>query len=231
MTIHKLGQILRPSLSEPFPDNKRYWECPITELIVPKREKENLEWRASLLAEAENDEQLQQDLLAACTASLKFFVNAFGFTYHQHDVDPETGKRIEALNPHVPFITWEVQDRLFDKFEWCLKNGKDILIDKCRDMGASWCCIYFMHWLWLFKKDAKLLEMSRTKDYVDQTGNHKSLFQKHDYINQWLPDWMRPASCLPDEKNRTSMHLHSTTTNSTIDGESTTPHAGSGDRR
>lgn len=231
MALHKLGQVLKPSLSSPFPSNERYWTCPITGLVVPKQEKENIEWRARLLEAAENDEQLQKDLLAACSQSLLFFINAFGWTYHQHDVDAQTGKRIEAINPHVPFITWDVQDRLFDKFIWCLKNGKDILIDKCRDMGASWCCIYFLHWLWLFKKDVKLLEMSRTKDYVDQTGNHKALFQKHDYINQWLPDWMRPPASLPDEKNRTSMHLHNVQNGSTIDGESTTPHAGSGDRR
>jgi hypothetical protein len=169
--------------------------------------------------------------LAACAESQLFFINAFGWTLHQHEVDPITGLRIEAKNPHVPFISWEIQDSLFDNFELCLKNGEDILIDKCRDMGASWCCIYFLHWLWLFKKSAKLLEMSRTKEYVDQTDNHKALFQKHDYINIWLPEWMRPPQCLPGERYRSSGHMHNVLTEATIDGESTTPHAGSGDRR
>jgi hypothetical protein len=227
----KLSTLQIPKLPEPFPNTERYWKDPKTGLMVPKNELENLEWRSELLANAETDDVLQNDLLSACKESLLFFINAFGWTFHQHEVDPVTGQRLEALNPHVPFLTWEVQDRLFNKFEWCLANGKSILIDKCRDMGASWCCVYFLHWLWLFRKDAKLLEMSRTKDYVDLTGNHKALFQKHDYVNVWLPDWMRPPACLPDEKYRTSMHIHNVLTSGTLDGESTTPHAGSGDRR
>jgi hypothetical protein len=73
--------------------------------------------------------------------------------------------------------------------------------------------------------------MSRTREYVDQTGNHKALFQKHDKINEWLPHWMLPPDILPGDKNRTKMHMHNTLTGATIDGESTTKHAGSGDRR
>jgi hypothetical protein len=98
-------------------------------------------------------------------------------------------------------------------------------------MGASWLCIAFIHWLWLFRLDAQLLELSRTETYVDQAGNMKALFQKHDYINQWLPDWMRPPDCLPGEKNRTKMHMMNVWNKSCIDGESTTKHAASGDRR
>jgi len=68
--------------------------------------------------------------------SLLFWTNTFVFTYHQFDVDLETGERIEAKNPHCPFITWTIQDELLDQFEFCLKNGRDILIDKTRDMGG-----------------------------------------------------------------------------------------------
>ena len=189
-------------------------------------------WKEKLLLQAEHDTILQTDLLAACAESLLYFVNAFVWTYHQFDVDPTTGQRIESISPHEPFITWEIQDELFNKFEYHLAHALDILISKCRDMGASWCCIIFLHWLWLFhKKGPQLLEMSRTREYVDQTGNHKALFQKHDKINEWLPAWMVPPGCLPGGKYRTKMHMHNVLTGATIDGESTTKHAGSGDRR
>ncbi len=222
----------KPSLKTPFPSGNRYWTCNKTGLIVPKLEDENRVWKEELLLQAENDTILQADLLAACRDSLLYWVNAFVWTYHQFDVDPITGKRIESLSPYVPFITWEIQDDLFNTFEECLKEAIDILISKCRDMGASWCCVAFLHWLWLFhSKGPQLLEMSRTRDYVDQTGNYKALFQKHDKINQWLPSWMLPPDCLPDEKYRTKMHMHNVLTGATIDGESTTEFAGSGDRR
>ena len=227
-----LTQTFKPTLSTPFPTQVRFWKDPKTGLIVPKHEDENRVWKEKLLLSAENDPILQADLLAACTESLLYWVNAFVWTYHQFDVDPVTGQRIESLSPHVPFITWDIQDDLFNRLEYHLAKALDILITKCRDMGASWCCIIFMHWLWLFhSKGPQLLEMSRTREYVDQTGNHKALFQKHDKINEWLPHWMLPPDCLVGDKHRTKMHMHNALTGATIDGESTTKHAGSGDRR
>ena len=201
--MNGLIEIPRPVLSTPFPNEERYWICPKTGLKVPKALQENIEWRATLLKKAQNDIILQRDLLAACKSSLLFWVNTFVWTFHQFDEDPLTGQRFESKHPHMPFITWEIQDQLFTAFENCLKKPEDILIDKSRKMGASWCCVIFLHWLWLFDKDSQLLEMSRTREYVDQPGNMKALFQKHDYINEWLPDWMRPEECLPGERNRT----------------------------
>ena len=227
-----LTETLKPQLKHPFPLGNRFWKCKKTGLIVPKHVNENISFKQELLIKAEHDTILQNDLLAACRESLLYFVNVFVWTYHQFDVDPTTGQRIESISPHEPFITWEIQDDLFNKFEYHLAHALDILISKCRDMGASWCCIIFLHWLWLFhKKGPQLLEMSRTREYVDQTGNHKALFQKHDKINEWLPAWMVPPGCLPGGKYRTKMHMHNCLTLSTIDGESTTKHAGSGDRR
>lgn len=167
----------------------------------------------------------------ACRESKLYWLNMFCWTFHQWDVDPRTGKRKPAKIQHVPFISWEVQDRFFDTLDWCLEHGEDILCNKSRDMGASWSCLAYLHWHWLFTPNVQMLEMSRTKEYVDQTGNMKALFQKHDYINRWLPWWMRPPECLPEEKNRSCMHMLNELNGSCIDGESTTEHAASGDRR
>lgn len=183
------------------------------------------------LKKAETDEGLQADLLDACAESQLFWINAFCMTYHQFDV-AEDGKRTESKHPDQPMITWPIQDELLSSFENCVTTGEDILIDKARDMGASWCCVNFMHWVMLFRQQsAQLLEMSRNEDYVDKPGNMKALFQKHDYINSWLPEWMRPPDCFRGEKNRSHMHWHNPITNSTLDGESTTKHAARGDRR
>ena len=224
-------EILKPKLKTPFPSGQRYWRCPKTGLEVPKHVDENIEWRAKLLINAENDPILQRDLMAACNESLLFWINAFCWTFHQFDTDPDTGRRMEAVRPHSPFITWEVQDDTCNVFEEHLKKSEDILVDKSRDMGASWLCVDFIHWEWLFDPNAQLLEMSRTEDYVDKAGNMKALFQKHDYINGWLPEWMLPPDIFQGQKNRTKMHMKNVVNGACIDGESTTQHAGSGDRR
>ena len=85
---------LEPVLKTPFPNEDRYWKCPKTGLVVPKREHENIEWRRNLLCQAENDPLMQADLMAACKESRLFWINGFCWTYHQFDVDPETGERI-----------------------------------------------------------------------------------------------------------------------------------------
>jgi len=222
---------IQPKLVTPFPPPLDDWKCPKTGLIVPKEPRKNLEWRIDLLNKAEKDTGMQDDLLAACSESLLFWVNGFGVTYHQFDVD-SVGQRIESIEPNQPMITWSVQDSLFNTFEGCIADGKDILLDKARDMGASWCSIFFIHWLMLFRKSpAELLEMSRNEDYVDKAGNMKALFQKHDKINDFLPEWMRPPDCFLGQANRHHMHWHNPLTGSTIDGESTTKHAARGDRR
>ena len=222
--------IIRPELSTPFPSGEEIWTCPKTGLRVPKLLDKNVEWRMKLLDRAENDEGYQKDLLAACAESKLYWVNAFGMTFRQWDVMPD-GSRMPAANPDLPMITWPIQDELFAAFDNCLATGTDILIDKSRDMGASWCCVFDMHHLMLFYDKAMLLEMSRNEEYVDKTGNMKALFQKHDYINENLPPWMRPPDCFLGQKNRTHMHWENPITGSVLDGESTTKHAGRGDRR
>lgn len=217
-----------PKLKKPFPSQIQYWTCPVTGIKVPKFEEENIAWRHKLLEKAAKDTGLQKDLLVASAQSELFWINAFAWTYHQFDFDPKTGREYPSNRPHRPLITWEIQDLLFENLIDAFKNGHDILIDKSRDMGASWCLLTFFHHIWLFRPQTELREMSRTELYVD--GNAKSLFWKHDYINYNLPDWMRPPNIGKKEKNRTKMNMINQLNGSTIAGESTTEFAMSGDR-
>ena len=226
-----VAEKLKPELSTPFPNIPEFWKCTKTGLIVPKHEIANINYRSEILRDAEYDKGFQNDLMAASRESLLFWVNTFVWTFHQFDVEGDTGERYESESVHCPFISWEIQDILFERLQWHLAHAKDILINKSRDMGASWICAIFLHWLWLFRPDSQLLELSRTEPYVDQAGNMKALFQKHDYINTWLPDWMVPPHCAVGQKYRTKMHLYNILNGSCIDGESTTEHAASGDRR
>jgi hypothetical protein len=226
-----MNLFVEPELKTPFPNTPAVWTCPVTGLRVPKTLIENLRYREKLLKAAEHDRGMQADILYACQMSPLYWINTFAWTYKQWDVNPLTGKSTAAKMNHVPMITWEIQDDFSAEFHKAVKEAYDLLVGKSRDMGASWMCVLGFHHIWLFDPEAQLLEMSRTREYVDQTGNMKALFQKHDYINQWLPDWMRPPLCLPGEKYRSKMHMKNILIGSCLDGESTTEHAGSGDRR
>ncbi len=223
------GFSLKPKLSEPFPNLPEMWKDPITGLLVPKHNGPNREYRLKLLTEAEKDPILQKDLLAACKESLLFWVNSFVWTYHQSDVDPETHKYVPAEIIDWPMITWEVQDEFFNLAQLAFKNGDDLLVKKSRYMGASWCCLEFLHWIWLFRPGTELREMSRKEGLVD--GNADSLFWKHDYLNGFLPQWMRPPGMLTRGRdNRTKLHLRNELNGSTIAGEATSAVSLSGGR-
>ena len=136
-----------PRLKTPFPSMPDIFKCPKTGIEIPKLLEPNIKWRGDLLRRAEHDIIMQRDLLAASRESLIFWINAFAWTYHQWDIDPDTGLYIDAVRSHMPFITWEIQDDLLDLFELQLKLKKGVLVDKSRDMGASWLCVDFMHFL------------------------------------------------------------------------------------
>ena len=210
-----------PTLPTPFPSNRRYWKCPHTGLIVPKWHDEHLKWREDLLRKAENDAILQKDLLAASKESLLFWVNAFVWTRHELETDPDTGKQTPSTITHWPFNTWEIQDEGFEWLNERFCQGEDGMFDKSRDMGASWACLTYNHWLWLFRPDTQIREMSRIEDLVDSPLTD-SLFYKHDYINTWLPHWMLPPGVLTRGKdNRTKLRIHNVLNSSTIAGAAT----------
>lgn len=221
---------VQPTLPSPFPAAPAVWTCPETGLKVPKDPVKNLEWRARLLEAAQSDRGLRAELYTASSKSVLFWINAFAFTLRIKESD-EAGKQIQARNAHIPFVTWEIQDRHALAIEHAIDNGYDLLTDKTRDMGASWMHIAVFHHQWLFREGRLFLEMSRVETDVDGADNPRCLFVKHDYINKWLPEWMRPEGVLPGGKHRTRMHLVNPLNGSRIDGESSNKAAGSGDRR
>jgi len=225
---------IRPQLKEPFPRRDRYVKDLQTGILIPKDEQENITWRSGLLKRAKEDLGFRNELMAASAESYLFWINAFVWTYHQKDIDVDTGEAKLVEYSDVPMITWDIQDDALDQLYRSAVEQYDLGIRKSRQMGASWCCLALIHWFWLFSKQSRrILEMSRVEDLVDKTGNMKALFQRHDYINKWLEDWMRPPNCLPGTRsgNRTAMHLFNELTSSCIDGESTNKHAGTGDDR
>jgi len=195
------------------------------------REDENIAYREKLLHKAAKDPVMQKDLLAACKESALFFINTFCWTSWEMEVSDKTHSYVTSPVALHPFITYERQDEMVAFLIDCFVNGHDGLIDKSRDMGASWLIALFIHWLWLFGRDClQLREMSRVEDLVDSPIS-KSLFYKHDTVNTYLPEWMCPPGVLVrGRENRTSMVIRNALNGSMIAGESTNKSAFSGDR-
>ncbi len=218
---------------EAFPRDIEFWTCPTTGLVVPKRPVANVQWRSDLLAKASKDEGFQKDLYTACALSPLFWINAFVWTYRQKKADPIRGEvPVTGNDANVPFITWEIQDDAIKTIHTCMDvqgkgTAQDFLINKSRDMGASWIILTMFHHPWLFVDNVNLLWVSATAADVDMhpTNNPDTLFWKHDYINHWLPQWMRPPI------HRRNMHIGNKLRGNSLDGEATTGNVGRGGRR
>lgn len=129
--------------------------------------------------------------------------------------NPRNKHPLPRLMPFVPFAR---QVALITFLLSCLNDGEGGLVEKSRDMGASWICCAFSVWLWLYHDGSTIGFGSRKKEYVDRRGDPKSIFHKIRQIVENLPSWMLPEGFNP-KFHATDMKLINPANESTITGE------------
>lgn len=138
------------------------------------------------------------------------FINHWCVTY-----DPRNKPPIPKV---MPFVLFPKQE----EFIWFLyemwRAGESGLIEKCRDMGASWLCCAFSVWLWLFHEGSAIGWGSRKEEYVDKKGDPKAVFPKIRQILEHLPDFILPVGFDMD-KHATYMKIVNIDNGSTMTGE------------
>lgn len=186
--------------------------------LVPKDLDANIRFRKEVLRDAQNDMGAAAQYKQMCSEDCLFYINTFCFT-------SDTRMLKRGLPSRLPFVTYGFQDEAIQELGNCILTGQDVTVSKSRDMGASWINLTVIEWFWHFYEELSFLLTSRTREYVDQTGNPKSLFWKIDYLHSNQPRWLLPGI------DRVSMHFGNEDNGSVIDGESTTGNIGVGDRR
>jgi hypothetical protein len=134
-------------------------------------------------------------------------------------------KREQSLYKHLPFVTWECQDECIQKLIDSIRYGGDLLVDKSREMGATWIVLGAFFVEWLIVPDSTFLVISRKEEYVWKKGNPDTLYWKMEYMLKNLPMWITPKVELSER------HLLNLDNNAVIDGESTNSDVGAGGRR
>lgn len=110
------------------------------------------------------------------------FIMDWGTTY-----DPRNAKQ-----PFMPFVLFKRQIEFIRFLEGCLNDKESGLVEKSRDVGASWLCCSFAVWLLLFRHGSAAGFGSRVKDDVDKMGDPKCLFEKIRIIIGKLPAFLMP---------------------------------------
>jgi hypothetical protein len=139
------------------------------------------------------------------------FINDWCFTF-----DPrKSGSGIPAS---MPFRMFQRQEEMVLFFQQLIEEQCSGLIEKCRDMGATWTAAAFAVWLWRFRAGASIGFGSRKEMLVDRLGDMDSIFEKIRFIIKMLPAELLPAGfSLKDHS--TYMKLLNPENNSSITGE------------
>lgn len=178
---------------------------------VPKDKKENLVYRMELNNSCLKSQETVNIVKELCKKDCVFFFNSFLWTY-----DPRTEEK------ELPFVLYDYQE---DFIRWCEElyaKKQDGLIEKTRDMGATWVILGFIFKHWLFDGGFTSHLGSKTEDDVDRTGDPKSLFWKLRYLRSHLPIFLQPQG-FDIRTDDMYMRLINPENQSVISGESANP--------
>jgi len=180
---------------------------------VPMSPRYNLGWRNRIYALCKDNPEYQRGIIEMCSQDCLFYLSTFVWQYN-----PDHPTRRVA-----PFVPWKRQQECIRKILDKIDQRKDLIIEKSRYQGATLIVVSVFDWLQRFHPWTKTHMISRKQELVDSVSDD-SLFWKLDFIEEWLPDWlkMRP--------NRQSMYRENTKNRAIITGESTTGKAGVGGR-
>lgn len=176
----------------------------------------NLKVRREVVRRGFSDPDFAEAMRMICAKDVLAFINLFCWTY-----DP---RLVES--PVVPFVTYPCQDVALISMERCIREGEDVLIEKSRDMGATWLALAVMLHAAQFRDMQTFLLASRKEQLVDETENPDSLFWRLRFLIRNQPSWLRPTLT-----KDTYMSLVLKETGSAFNGESTNADLSRGGRR
>lgn len=139
------------------------------------------------------------------------FINDWGCTYDPRMADI-------GLKTTMPFLLFQKQREFIEFLHANWKGRKDPVVEKSRDMGASWLCVGFAVWMWIFHDGTVAGFGSRKETYVDELGDPKSIFWKVRTFIKLLPAEFRPAG-YNEKVHATFMKIVNPVNGSAIIGE------------
>lgn len=180
------------------------------------------------------DDSVKSDFAALFRDDFCLWLRLTGWTYAPKEVDPSSGREVPSTRPRRPYVLWPCQERAALEILDAVSGGRDVVIRKSRDMGASWLLAAVAAWGWLFKGWQTLL-VSRVEDGVDRPGDPDSLFWKVDFLIESQPDWLLPGNAADllrrGSDTRQHMMLRNPVSGATVAGQASTAHVGRGGRR
>ena len=126
--------------------------------------------------------------------------------------------RVQNGPSRMPFVLFERQREFIGFLNALLAANANGLVEKSRDMGATWLACAFSVWLWLYSDGASVGWGSRKEQLVDKIGDPDSIFEKMRIIIRSLPREFWPKK-FNDQTDMPFMRIVNPETGATITGE------------
>lgn len=213
-----------PSQTEDFSENERRTKV-LEQYLYSDEYQIKLKERLKIQDAGNRSPEARKNIFYLCqqpddpAAGCIFFIENFGWT-------ASTKMHIKNL----PFVLFDYQKRAIRKIVENIDTGKDLFIEKSRDMGVSWMVgCYISLWYWMFVEGSNILLGSYKEKEVDNK-TIDSLFGKIDYAIFNLPDWMIPQG-FKLNKHRTKLKLLNPSNGNAITGDTMNPQFARGSRK
>lgn len=208
---------------------------------VPQDPEEWKQWRTRVRAyrelrrrQCENNRKEQKIEMERCADDPAYWIIMYTGIFEPRSIDGNP----PAWYPWVLFPFQVGMVRWIENTMNETENGRgDGVVEKSRDMGASWIFCAYIAWAFLFQDVFVAGIISRNADQVDKTNSSDTLFFKIKSMlglvvsvpaHLRLPDWMKPKGLTNDSSTlRTIAHP---TKQCSILGETSTSLAGVGGR-
>jgi len=199
----------------------------MSEITYPEDVNENFRLRAKILSQAEADPQFASAMRLVYSKDIIYWIATSCWIYDaKGDVHPALGYD----SPHMLFIPFNYQIDFILELVEAIMTGQDKLVEKSRDMGASWIVLTIFLWFFLFQPAGNdFLLGSRKEEYVDKKGIMDSLFPKLRYQLYRQPEWILPDGFSKNDHDN-YMRLVNPETGNTIRGEANNQFFGTGGR-
>lgn len=117
----------------------------------------------------------------------------------------------------MPFVLFPRQEQMVEAVYEAMRADAHLLIEKSRDMGATWLCVWISVQMLLFVPGADVGWGSRKADSVDEIGVMSSIFEKIRWALRSLPPELKPVGF--SEKCMMYMRITNPSSAQTIIGE------------
>lgn len=172
-------------------------------------------------------EQLKRSIeLAKCKQDPVYFISNYVYIF-----EPRIDKRGRFSAGLKLFELWPRQVEYVNFLEQNYRQGKGAVVEKCRDMGATFTTLAWIFWHWLFDQNFTALLGSLTEEDIKKNpGEPDPLFSKIDWFITNLPPWFLPEGFNYDTDSM-SMSLVNKKQKNAITGQRRTDRFGLGKRK